>query len=352
MQKTLSLIIPTYNMERYLNKCLSSLIIEDEELLKQLEVLIINDGSTDYSYGIAHRYEQQRPDTFRVIDKENGNYGSCINRGLREAKGKYIKVLDADDWFDTAAFCEYLRMLETTDVDAVINNFDRVREDGSVINTSIYEFPVNEVIPFSKMLKGANSILMHAVAYKTENVRSIGYKQTEGISYTDQEWIFLPMTTVKTFVFFDRPLYKYLIGREGQTVNTDVWEKNFWMEIKGEEVMLKEYAEQNNIEPDTESYLLTRLTVRARAIYDAYLLRFKTTANKELFLQFDKMLCSEYPDIYNKVAHSDTCILRNPTIMSIRLFRLGLSRSTILFISAIHNFTLYRLSLIKKVLRL
>lgn len=88
-------------MEKYLRRCLDSLII-DEDGMKQLEVLVINDGSKDSSSQIAHEYQDKYPDTFRVIDKENGNYGSCINRGLKEATGKYVKVLDADDWFDTA----------------------------------------------------------------------------------------------------------------------------------------------------------------------------------------------------------------------------------------------------------
>ena len=72
MQKILTIIIPTYNMEKYLHKCLNSLIVSDKSLEK-LEVLIVNDGSKDSSSQIAHEYESKFPKTFRVIDKENGN---------------------------------------------------------------------------------------------------------------------------------------------------------------------------------------------------------------------------------------------------------------------------------------
>lgn len=89
MEKILSIVIPTYNMEDLLSKCLSSLIVKNH--LDMLEVLVVNDGSKDLSSEIAHQFEKENPDTFRVIDKENGNYGSCVNRGLKEAKGKYIK---------------------------------------------------------------------------------------------------------------------------------------------------------------------------------------------------------------------------------------------------------------------
>ena len=108
MIKLLTIVIPTYNMEAYLNRCLDSLLVSDEQM-QLLEVLVINDGSKDNSSAIAHEYEAKYPNTFRVIDKENGNYGSCVNRGLKEASGKYIKVLDADDWFDTTEFEKYLK---------------------------------------------------------------------------------------------------------------------------------------------------------------------------------------------------------------------------------------------------
>ena len=96
MEKVLSIIIPTYNMENYLHKCLDSLLVEDKNLRDALEVLVIIDGSKDRSSEIGHEYEEKYPGVFRVIDKENGNYGSCINRGLKEATGKYVKILDAN----------------------------------------------------------------------------------------------------------------------------------------------------------------------------------------------------------------------------------------------------------------
>ena len=138
MDKTLTIVVPTYNMEKYLEKCLSSLIINDKELLKCLEVLVVIDGATDGSCEIAHSFEKECPETFRVIEKENGNYGSCVNRGLKEASGKYIKILDADDWFNTEAFEKYLRRLQNIDVDLVLNDFCRINANGEVISRMRY----------------------------------------------------------------------------------------------------------------------------------------------------------------------------------------------------------------------
>ena len=117
MNKILTIVIPTYNMEKYLDKCLTSLVIEDRELMKQLEILVVIDGSKDRSSEIAHAYQVRYPQTFIVIDKENGNYGSCINRGLKEAAGKYIKVLDADDCYNSKSLQQHLELLRIVDVD-------------------------------------------------------------------------------------------------------------------------------------------------------------------------------------------------------------------------------------------
>ena len=126
-------------MENYLHKCLDSLIVSDDNM-NRLEVLVINDGSKDSSSQIAHEYESKYPQTFRVVDKENGNYGSCINRGLKEAKGKYVKVLDADDYFDNVVFNQFLSFLSETDADLIINDYSVV--DGNGNNTDNYSFPL------------------------------------------------------------------------------------------------------------------------------------------------------------------------------------------------------------------
>ena len=79
MEKLISIIIPTYNMEAYILKALESLVIPRN--LDALDVLVINDGSKDRSSELAHSFADKYPQSFRVIDKENGNYGSCINEG-------------------------------------------------------------------------------------------------------------------------------------------------------------------------------------------------------------------------------------------------------------------------------
>ena len=323
MQKLLTIVIPTYNMQNYLHRCLDSLLLPDKQM-GQLEVLVINDGSKDNSSAIAHEYETKYPNTFRVIDKENGNYGSCVNRGLKEATGKYIKVLDADDWFDTANFEQYLQFLATTDVDLVLSDFDQVNEDGVVLNHIHYAFGSKVSLPD---LQTDKLFLMHAVAYRTQNLRGINYHQTEGISYTDQEWIFLPMTTVRKINYFAKVVYKYMIGREGQTIDPTVFYKNFSHEMKGTDIMMQEYEDiVPSLDAEHLDYLTWRLRTRIHLVYSAFLLKEDMTLGMDALEAFDTIMREKYP-LSRNLANSMWISKRIP-IRFIRSYRRFYSRNT------------------------
>ena len=102
MQKLLTVVIPAYNTENYLEQCLNSLL--QTKYRKETEIIVVDDGSTDSTGKIADRIAQQYPDIMNVIHKENGGHGSTINVGIQRAKGTYFKVLDSDDWFDIEAY--------------------------------------------------------------------------------------------------------------------------------------------------------------------------------------------------------------------------------------------------------
>ena len=227
-------------MEKYLHKCLDSLII-DEEGMKQLEVLVINDGSKDSSSQIAHKYQEKYPDTFRVIDKENGNYGSCINRGLKEATGKYIKVLDADDSFENKNVDSFLRLLNKVDTDMILSGVCYVNEQDAITGVIKRNINADKEHNFGDLYNNLLTpfVQMHEVTYKRENLIKINYRQEEGISYTDQQWMHIPMLSVKTVCFFDKIIYRYLVGREGQTVNMKVTAKSMPQKLKITKILIE-----------------------------------------------------------------------------------------------------------------
>ena len=110
MDKVLTVIVPVYNMEKYIRQCLESLVIG--EVLDRIEVMVVLDGAKDGSAEIAYEFVEQYPDTFRIIYKANGGHGSAINTGLMMASGEYLKILDSDDWVERDAFCRLVDCLE------------------------------------------------------------------------------------------------------------------------------------------------------------------------------------------------------------------------------------------------
>lgn len=251
MKKILSIIVPTYNMEAYLDKCLSSLIVGDaeSELMEMLEVLVVNDGSTDRSSEIAHSYEERFPNTFRVIDKENGNYGSCINAALPQTNGTYVKVLDADDSVDTENITEFLQLLGDCDADVVLHYANSVRVNGMVsgnygVSPNFFEYfeKGRTCFTFRELVeRDGFHPMMHNTTYRTQILKDMNYRQLEGVSYTDNQWMFVPMTKCCSVVLYPKAIYKYLIGREGQTVSKDVLHSHFDDELMMRSQLLREY---------------------------------------------------------------------------------------------------------------
>lgn len=266
MNKVVSIIIPTYNMEGYLHQCLDSLILNETALFEKTEVLIINDGSKDKSLEIACDYEMRFPKVFRVIDKPNGNYGSCVNIGLIEASGKYIKVLDADDAFYSEAYQEYVTCLSTLDVDLVITDYNRVDSNYHVLKKTQFGLPHTE--PFSiKSLNPKKGLEMHAITYKRQILIDMSYQQDEGISYTDAEWSFIPLSMIHSVSYLPIILYRYLIGREGQTVDPRIRIRSLWMMNIVFERLLTYYNDNLNILEEAGDIMFAKLVSMSSYIY-------------------------------------------------------------------------------------
>ena len=226
-EKILSVVIPTYNMEAYLRRCLDSVTRND--VPNTLELIVVNDGSTDASLSIMQEYAIKRPDIVNIINKANGHYGSCVNAALKIATGKYFRILDADDWFDTNGLIKLLRNLHESDADAIITSYcvHRHKQTG-VIGTHAIDFQRNYTV-FEKIIcekQPASLYAMHAFTYKTNILKAVNLKLTEGICYTDTEYLLYPLQQTQNISFFNILLYHYDWTREGQTMDSSVYTKN------------------------------------------------------------------------------------------------------------------------------
>lgn len=219
--------IPVYNMEKYLHRCLESIIVP--EYFGQYEVLIINDGSKDSSIQIANEFQKDFPEVFKVIDKNNGNWGSCNNVAIEKAKGYYLRILDADDFFSIEDFRIFLKKISELkeDVDIIQTKCCIVRDNAEPIyetNVGIeYAHVYNvEDLVFNKNLRYAH----HTATINLKLLRENNISLQEGMSYTDIELYSYSLRFAKTVIFWDILLYRYFLGRAGQSISLASYRKN------------------------------------------------------------------------------------------------------------------------------
>ena len=225
MSKILSICVPSYNMEQYLERCVDSMLVD--EVLYKLEIIIVNDGSKDGTLAIANDYKKRYPDSIVVIDKPNGHYGSCVNASLKVATGKYFRIVDADDWVDSDALVEFVNTLEKIDVDCVCTNYTVHNLQEDTVITKNIDLPANVILDLNSCSISKYCTRMHSLTYSLSLLRAINYEQTEGVCYTDTEYVYLPLSRSKSMMFIDISLYQYYIGRDDQSMNPGVIKKNF-----------------------------------------------------------------------------------------------------------------------------
>ena len=230
--KALSIIVPAYNMQDYLPQCVESLLEGSSEAL---EVLVVNDGSTDHTSEIAHDFVRRHPSIVRVVDKSNGHYGSAVNAGLVAASGFYVKVIDADDSVEPSAFRCLIDVAAkqmgggTAAADLLVSDWvvvnasgvpsqvfrhPRMRSDGARSVDSLPDVAIRDLQTF-------------ALTYRLDLLKGISYRQTEGIPYTDTEWSILPMRVVKTLLYVPEVVVRYRMGRKGQTMAPETYARDF-----------------------------------------------------------------------------------------------------------------------------
>lgn len=329
MNKLLTIAVPTYNAEKYLRDNLESFKIE--EILDDIEILIINDGSNDGSLKIAEEYVKRYPDTYRVITKENGGHGSGINCGIQNANGTYFKVVDADDWVEREGFCELLKVLRDHEVDIVYSRFLWAYDMGEGDKTR-FKTKAEMVKPFESVCYEKDYmfddiaeklyIKMHHMTIRTEILRERQIHIDENCYYVDTEFITFPIPYVNTICFADATVYMYRIGRQGQSVGLDKMQKNEANYDRVIEHLLEFYKTLGDRIPCTEAKkkYLANVIARVAAGKVKIMLSFPAGGEKKKkLIAFDERLRKEYPDIYAGNRNRAVWLLRKTRYMVYRM---------------------------------
>ena len=224
-EKLLTISIAAYNVSDYLKETIESLLLE-EALFGLLDIIIVNDGSKDDTLSIAEDFANKYPKSIRVINKENGGYGSTINASLPEAKGKYYKLLDGDDWFDKDGLKGLLSYLANTESDIVVTPFYRVKKQRYYVDHH-GEIPTQET-PMRTLKLGEDKLFyMHGIAVKTQKIQSYGKKIAEHCFYTDIEFLFYSFAASETISRYNQPVYCYRLDVDGQSASLKGLRKHY-----------------------------------------------------------------------------------------------------------------------------
>lgn len=221
--KLLTVTIPCYNSAAYMKHAVESALVAGEDV----EVIIVNDGSSDETENIAESYVKKYPNQVKAIHQENGGHGSAVNAGLANATGIYFKVLDSDDWFNEKALKAMMQtMREQLEQGKVIDLFlaNYVYEKPSEQKRKVMGYrnalPKDEIFGWDdiKYFRQSQYILMHSTIYRTRLLKDCHLELPKHTFYVDNIFVYKPLPYVKTMYYMDINLYRYFIGRDDQSV--------------------------------------------------------------------------------------------------------------------------------------
>lgn len=305
--KLLSVVIPCYNSQEYMRYCIESLLPGGNKV----ELLIVNDGSVDKTSEIADEYAKRYPTIVKAIHQENGGHGGAINTGIKNASGLYLKVVDSDDWVDTRAYFKILKALEDfaeeeKSVDMIISNFAYEKEGAKYKKVMKYENVLPERIIFTwddiKEFKKGQYILMHSVIYRTQLLRECGLVLPKHTFYVDNLFVYIPLEHVKNIFYINVDFYRYLIGREDQSVNEKIMIKRIDQQIKVNKLMIDQVKIENIKNEKLHRYMVNYLEI-ITTISTILLIRSGTKENLKKKKELWKYIKERDLQIYHNIRY-------------------------------------------------
>ena len=239
----LSVVVPAFDAEAYLDRALDSLLGSGPGV----EVIVVDDGSTDGTAALAQRYVDAHPGVVRLVRQPNGGHGSAINTGLDHARGAYLKVVDADDWLDTGALAAVLAALtgfvaDGREVDVLVSNFvyEKVGKRTKTVVRYRGALPADRVVGWSatRGFGKRQYLMMHALTYRTAVLRETGLRLPEHTFYVDSLYALVPLAHVATLYYLDVDLYRYFIGRADQSVQEGVMLRRIDQQLRVNRLLL------------------------------------------------------------------------------------------------------------------
>lgn len=299
MEKILTISIAAYNAEKDISNCLNSLI--DSKEFSKLDIIVVNDGSTDQTVKITNKYVEKYKQSIRLINKENGGHGSTINTSIKHAKGKYYKILDSDDWVNSENLDKLIKFLEKNSIDMILNPYTEIsyesRKKNRELNPCEGKISYNEIHGLNEMDKIV--LYMHSLTFSTEVIKKMGSIIDEKCFYVDMEYCIFPLLYVNNFICLDYPIYQYLLGSQTQSMNIENMIKRRDQHLKVTKRLIHFYVEHySELNEKVQKIIAVRIKY---AIYNQYLiyLHMSTKDSKTEIIEFDKWVKKQNRELYS-----------------------------------------------------
>lgn len=309
--KMLSIVVPAYNVEKYLEQCLQS--FEVSEILDKIEILIINDGSKDHTAEIAQRYCDKHPNSYFLYNKENGGHGSGINYGIKYATGKYFKVVDGDDWLNSQELTDFILLLERVDTDIVATDFLCIQDETQAVLSEKHCTP--DTAQYGQTIHldegGVQDVIkMHALTIKTDILQSHDIVIDEKCFYVDCEYITYPIPYVKTVYFYNRYIYMYRLGRNGQSMDIKSMQRNRAQHMRVLESLLHFYDTMGEVSESTRKYIERCIAQVVENQFQIYISMGLQKGIYDEMKTWDAGLRKTYLEIYKATTKKSIWLLR------------------------------------------
>lgn len=307
-EKILSVSIAAYNVESTLKEVLEPFV--ECRYLENLDIMIIDDGSKDNTANIAEEYVDRFPNTFRLIKKENGGWGSTLNTGMSAAVGKYFKQLDGDDYYSKENLDDFIEFLSICNSDLVYSPFITFEDQtGAIIRVlGTYQmYPQRQEMHLSELENFAPA--MHTLTVRTDILQNNPIQITEHCFYTDVEFVLKSCNFSNTIVFYEYPIYYYRLARSGQSMSIEGVRKHYQDHLKMVLTMLQ-YEQKYVTKPFMKKMFFLRLSGACQMQYVFFFGLECNRKQKQELKKYDQELKEKYPKYYKSIQGRRILLLR------------------------------------------
>ncbi len=305
MPKLLTIAIPVYNTEKYLDECLSSVLTEQTSPF--VEVLLINDGSVDASASLIDSYAQRFPEIIRAIHKENGGWGACINWAILEARGRYFKILDSDDLLAEGSLEHMLEFLKSQNADLVVTELTEHYPLGRTASRACVVEHEGFLLYDEYLSRGGLLLPMGCICCRTALLRDNNVKLPERY-YADVDYGIKIHTYSRSIYISSLNVYQYRKDVDGQSTSLAAYAKNKsnYMDLIRSEISFY-LSEKASMSPAVRKVFLADLKGQMKFLYTLYLSpKFSIDSDEIILKQFDNELNELSKEVYRLSATSTT----------------------------------------------